>query len=290
MLQVMSATAPRIGDLEVSSFQFDLKIAQFDLSLHLYEEAEGYVGRFEYCTDAVRCRDRGETVVEFPAVAARHRRESPQKISKIPLVAASERHQVLTAWNNTSRDYPKERCLHHLFEKTAKHAASRIAVECAGRSLTYGDLNAKANQLAHHLIKSGAEPESFVGVYLERSLDLVVALLGILKAGAAFVPMDPSFPPARLAYMMDDADISVLVTQSDLLNCRNPPARPSVSTPTGTRFNRNRADPTSAVVDKSGVHHLHLGLDRRTEGRDDRTWLRREFSAGHAAEARLRCA
>jgi amino acid adenylation domain-containing protein len=226
MLQMLSATAPRIGDLEVSGFHFDLKIAQFDLSLHLYEDAERCVGRFEYCTDVFDAETVERLSSNFQQLLHAIVADPLQKISKIPLVAPSERLQVLTAWNDTSRDYPKDKCLHHLFEETAQHSATRIAVECAGRSLTYGDLHAKANQLAHHLIRSGVGPESFVGVYLERSLDMVVALLGILKAGAAYVPMDPSFPPARLAYMMADAELSALVTQSDLLKALpQPPAR-----------------------------------------------------------------
>src|SRR5439155_8810418 len=104
-----------------------------------------------------------------------------------------------------------------MFQAIAAGDPDRIAIEGAGRVLTYGELNARANQLANHLIASGVTTEELVGIYLERSPDLVVGLLGILKAGAAYVPLDPSFPPERVAYMMEDAGISHVVTQSNLL-------------------------------------------------------------------------
>jgi amino acid adenylation domain-containing protein len=125
--------------------------------------------------------------------------------------------QVLVDWNDTSRAYAHDRCIHELFEDSAAKMVDRVAVECGGHTLTYGELNDRANQLANHLIHMGVESEALVGLHLERSLDLIIGLLGILKAGCAYVPMDPSFPRDRLDYMMEDADISVLVTQRHLL-------------------------------------------------------------------------
>lgn len=217
MLQVLPASAPTIGELEISNFHFDMKFAQFDLALHFYEECGGQHVRFEYCTDLFRA----ETVEKFSSAFVRLLQAAitnpQQKVSELPILSESEKHQVLRAWNNTSRDYPRQQCLHNLFERTAKCAPNRVAVECDGQSLTYGELNAKANRLANHLRKSGVQPESCVGIFLERSLDLIVGLLGILKAGAAYVPMDPSFPPERLAWMMEDAGIFLLVTNTRLL-------------------------------------------------------------------------
>src|SRR5208283_740140 len=228
MLQVLPASAPTIGELEITNFHFDMKVAQFDLALHFYEEAGGQHVRFEYCTDVFRA----ETVEKFSSAFVRLLQAvvaNPQlKVSELPILSESEKHQVLRAWNNTSRDYPRQQCLHNLFERTAKRAPDRIAVECAGQSLTYGELNAKANRLANHLRKSGVQPESCVGIFLERSLDLIVGLLAILKAGAAYVPMDPSFPPERLAWMMEDAGIFLLVTNTRLLRDLSRPGMKTV--------------------------------------------------------------
>jgi aspartate racemase len=216
LLQMLSTSAPRIGTLDVSSFHFDLKFSQVDLSLHLYEEATGYIGRFEYCADLFHPDTIERLSSNFLELLRSVVKAPEQHISKIPILAASERHRILHEWNNTSRDYPKDQCIHHLFEHTARRAANRTAVECGGQPMTYGELNAKANQLAHYLLKCGVAQGTLVGICLERSLDMIVGLLGLLKAGATYVPMDPSLPSERLGFMMADAGISFLVTQAAL--------------------------------------------------------------------------
>jgi amino acid adenylation domain-containing protein len=217
MLQVLPANPATIGDLEVSNFHFDMKIAQFDLALHFYEESGGQHLRFEYCTDVFR----PETVERLASAFSRLLQAvvtNPRlKISEVPILSDSERHQVLTSWNKTSRHHPEDLCLHNLVERAAVRTPNLVAVECGGQSLTYRELNAKANRLANHLRECGVQPESCVGIVLERSLDLIVGLLAILKAGATYVPMDPSFPPERLAWMMEDADILFLITLTGLL-------------------------------------------------------------------------
>ncbi len=227
MLQVLSMSTPTIGELEVSNFHFDTKSAQFDLGLHLYEEPGGYRARFEYCTDLFR----GETVERLSSSYARLLQSvvsNPrQTIAKLPMLSDLEKYQVLSAWNDTSRPYPEDQCIHNLFETAAKRAPNRIAVECGEQSLTYSELNARANRLADFLRRSGVKPGNCVGICLDRSLDLVVGLLGILKAGAAYVPMDPSFPAERLAWMMEDAGITLLITETCLLKDL---ARPELKT------------------------------------------------------------
>jgi len=217
MLQVLPANNPTIGKLEVSNFNFDMKFAQFDLALHFYEGVGSQLARFEYCTDVFRA----ETVKNFSSSFARLLKAvviNPRlRISEIPILSELEEHQILAGWNNTSKDYPHDQCLHNLFEEVARRVPNRIAVECSGQSMTYGELNAKANRLANYLRVSGVQPESCVGIFLDRSLDLIVGLLGILKAGAAYIPMDPSFPPERLAWIMEDGGISFLVTDTRLL-------------------------------------------------------------------------
>ncbi len=148
------------------------------------------------------------------------RRSSPiptRRIGELPLLTEAERHQLLVAWNDTATDYPKDRCIHQLFETQARRTPDAVAVVCDDRQLTYAELNARANQLAHQLTALGVGPEVLVGICLERSLDLIVGLLGILKAGGAYVPLDPSYPTARVAFMLSDTHAPVLVTQQALL-------------------------------------------------------------------------
>ncbi len=129
-----------------------------------------------------------------------------------------EWHRLLVEWNATEASYPRDWCVHHLFEAQAEQTPDNIAVIFEGEQLTYAELNQKANKLAHHLMKLGVEPEVLVGIFMERSLEMMVGLLSILKAGGAYVPLDPEFPKARVAYMMNHAKVSVLLTQQQLSN------------------------------------------------------------------------
>ncbi|NEP32739.1 non-ribosomal peptide synthetase [Moorena sp. SIO3B2] len=136
-----------------------------------------------------------------------------QKLSQVPILSPDQEHQLLVDWNQTQADYSINGCIHHLFEAQVQNSPEAVAVSFAGQHLTYGELNAKANQLARHLQTLGVKPETLVGLCIDRSLDLIVGLLGILKAGAAYVPLDPAYPSERLSYMVNDAQVSVLVTK-----------------------------------------------------------------------------
>ena len=136
-------------------------------------------------------------------------------VSQFDLLTEDERHQMLVEWNDTETVYA-QRCIHQLFEEQVTRTPDAIAVEFLEERLTYRELNARANQLAHYLGRFGVGPEGRVGVYLERSVSMVVALLGILKAGAAYVPLDTTYPEMRLRFMLEDARIPVLITQADL--------------------------------------------------------------------------
>ena len=124
--------------------------------------------------------------------------------------------QLLTEWNQTSADYPREVTIHMLFEQRVEQSPNTIAVECSGTRLTYRELNQRADALSAELQKQGVEVETRVGIYVERSLDMIVGVLGILKAGGAYVPLDPHFPEERLVFMIADAQIQILVTQHGL--------------------------------------------------------------------------
>ncbi len=140
-----------------------------------------------------------------------------QRLYDLPLLTAAERHQLLEEWNDTKKDYPLDLCIHQLFEMQVEHQPDAIAIVFENQYLTYRELNQRANQLAHYLQSLGVEPEVLVGICLERSLKMIIALLAILKAGAAYVPLDPAYPQERIAYILEDAQISVLLTQQHLM-------------------------------------------------------------------------
>ncbi len=139
-----------------------------------------------------------------------------QHLDEILLLTASERHQLLEEWNQTRSDYPQQ-CIHQLFEQQVAATPDAIAVIFADQQLTYRELNDRSNQLAHYLQSLGVQPESLVGIAVERSLEMVIGLLGILKSGAAYVPLDPAYPPDRLAHILADSAAELLITTSDLL-------------------------------------------------------------------------
>jgi amino acid adenylation domain-containing protein len=139
------------------------------------------------------------------------------QIRDLEILAEEERRQLLVVWNATEAGYSQDKCLHHLLEEQAARTPEEVAVSCGGQQLTYAELNQQANQLAHYLRTLGAGPETRVAICLERSLRTVVALLGVLKAGAAYVPLDPAYPQDRLNYMLGDSDASLLVTESKFI-------------------------------------------------------------------------
>jgi amino acid adenylation domain-containing protein len=137
-------------------------------------------------------------------------------VAQFPLISPSEKQRLL-AWNQTTIDYPADLCLHQLFEARVAEDSEAIAIIYQGESLTRGELNRRGNKLAHHLQQLGVQPESLVGICLERSLAMAIALFAILKAGGAYLPIDPNYPPARLSYILEDARLDVLLTQAKLL-------------------------------------------------------------------------
>lgn len=142
--------------------------------------------------------------------------DSEQRISALSLLTAQENHQVLVEWNTTQAAYPQDRCVHQLFEEQVTRTPDALAVSYANQRLTYRELDTRANQLAHHLQRLGVGPDTLVGLCVERSLEMLVGMLGVLKAGAAYVPLDPSYPKERVQFMLEDATPPVLLTQAHL--------------------------------------------------------------------------
>ncbi|MHC5827886.1 MAG: AMP-binding protein, partial [Nostoc sp.] len=140
-----------------------------------------------------------------------------QRIAQLPLLSESELHNLLVEWNNTRLDYPQDKCIHQLFESITEYNPDAVALVLEDKQLSYKELNIRSNKLAHYLKKLGVEAEVLIGLCVERSFDMVIGMLGILKAGGAYVPLDASDPSERLKFMLEDAQVSVLLTHERCL-------------------------------------------------------------------------
>jgi amino acid adenylation domain-containing protein len=136
--------------------------------------------------------------------------------SELQVLTIDGQHDMMAEWNNTHADYPRDKCMHELFEQRVSETPGAIAVVCGSQQLTYQELNQKANQLANYLRSLGAGPDSLVGLCMYRSLEMIIGILGTLKAGAAYVPLDPAYPQKRLASMLEEVDLQVLLTTRDM--------------------------------------------------------------------------
>lgn len=198
-------------------------MAKFDLTLAMSHRPEGLAGVIEYNTDLFETATIRRMIGHFERLLESLATNRDRRIAELPILSEPEKRQLLVTWNDSSKDYPRETCFHHLFEAQAARAPAAVAVVFENQQLTYSELNRRANQLAHYLRKLGVGPDVLVGLCVERSLEMVVGLLGILKAGAAYVPLDPAYPAERLAYILADARAPVLLTQnSSMLNLKSP--------------------------------------------------------------------
>ncbi|MFM7479110.1 MAG: condensation domain-containing protein, partial [Microcystis aeruginosa] len=192
--------------------------AKFDLTLAMENTGAGLQGVWEYNTDlfdrSTIERLTGNFITLLEALVV----NPQQPIFQLPLLTGVEAKELLQDWNATEEDYPFHQCVHHLFEEQASRTPDAVAVVFEGQELTYQELNIQANQLAHYLQSLGVNSEVLVGIYLERSLLVIVGLLAVLKAGGAYIPLDPDYPQQRLTYMAEDAQISLLLTQESLLD------------------------------------------------------------------------
>ena len=193
--------------------EIEAATAKFDLTLTLTERNRGLSGFFEYSSDLFDRSTIVRMAGHFLTLLGGITSDPDRPIGALPLLAKAERKQILVDWNDGAADYPKHRCMHELFEAQARKTPNAVAVEFAGEHLTYRELNRRANRLARHLQSLGVGAESLVGVCVERSLEMIVGLLGILKAGGAYVPLDPKYPRERIAFMLADAQIEVLLVR-----------------------------------------------------------------------------
>ncbi len=215
-LQNAPPDALELPGLTLTPMALENRIAKFDLTLSLVEESGRLRGRLEYNTDlfdaATIARMAGHLQTLLEGIVA----DPEQRVSDLPLLTQGERQELLVRWNETSAPYPAEHCIHQLFEAQVERTPNAIAVVWGKQQLTYQELNRRANQLAHHLRQLGVGPEVLVGLCLERSVEMVVAILGILKAGGAYVPLDPAYPKERLTFILEDSQAPLVITQERL--------------------------------------------------------------------------
>jgi amino acid adenylation domain-containing protein/FkbM family methyltransferase len=222
-MQNVPAGGLQLPGVRVSALEPEQTPAKFDLTVFLEETAGGIAGSVVYSTDLFD----GDTVARllrhYATLLTAAAADAGRRLSALPLMDAAETHSVVQTFAATRTAVP-DGCLHERFEAMVERYPARIAVSLDDRTLTYRALNARANRLARHLQAQGVRAGDLVGLCMERSPDLVVALIAILKAGAAYVPLDPSYPADRLAFMIDDSGIRVLVTERSLVETLPPHA------------------------------------------------------------------
>ena len=215
VLQNAPVETLQLGGIQITPVPTNNSTSKFDLTLFIREVSGSFKAAVEYNTDLFdeqtirRLLGHYQTLLE--GIAA----NPEQRLSGVAMLTGAERQQILVEWNRTEAPYPKERCLHELIEAQVARTPEAVAVVFGKQQLTYRELNERANQLGHHLRRLGVGPNIMVGICVERSLEMVVGLLGILKAGGAYVPMDPEYPQERLAFMLENANAPVLLTQRE---------------------------------------------------------------------------
>ena len=214
MLIFQNAPKQKLGlqDLVLEELEFESGISKFDLTLEVIE-LDGLHCTFEYSSDIFDKRTIRRLIDHFETLIHGFIRNPDASISALPLLNEREQKQIVVDWNSTAAPYPDHLCIHTVFEQQAARTPESVACLHRGKKLTYRELNERANGVAHSLLSLGVSPGSVVGISVERSLEMFVGLLGILKAGAAYVPLDPALPGQRLAVMLEDSDVQTIVTQ-----------------------------------------------------------------------------
>ena len=206
-----------IEGLSVDEFEFDTGVAALDLNLEIVDKADRLNCRFEYASDLFERTTVKRIAEHFLRLLSQIALNPNQRIGHFSFLNAEELDQILREWNNTNAAGFSSKTFSVLFEKQLNQTPGAVAVQFGEKSLTYAELNQKANQLAHYLQERGVGPDRLTGIFFNRSLEMVVALLGILKAGGAYIPLDISYPPERLSFMLNDTAVTVVLTQEQLL-------------------------------------------------------------------------
>jgi amino acid adenylation domain-containing protein len=240
-----------IPGLTIKEMPFEAGIAKYDLSVEVWENSEFHC-QFEYNTDLFELSTIRRMLGHFEKLLNAVVENPDLTVAQIPIMSARERRQVLGEWNQTAADYPRDLPLHRAFENQVNASPDATALRFAGREWSYRQLNHQANRLADRLIKNGIRPGSLVGIFLERSTQMVVALLGVLKAGAAYVPLDPAYPGERLRFLIEDASLSGVVTHPSIIS-QLPSNAPNIVAFDSVAFDGDGDGPSGAPVGNPSV-------------------------------------
>jgi len=216
IFQNTPASPLTLSNLTLTPMEIDTRTAKFDLTLDLTRKAEGIAGWFEYNSDLFDAATIARLESHFQTLVANITADPEQRISELSLLTEAERQQLQTWSAREARNSRSGKCVHQLFEEQVDRTPQHVALVSQGEALTYRELNTRANKIASYLRAHGAGAEAVVGICMERSLDMIAGMLGVLKAGAAYIPLDPGYPAERIAFMIDDAGISIVLTQQDL--------------------------------------------------------------------------
>ena len=214
--QSQPVAVDRIGGLSLAQLETDNATAKFDLTLTVHGNDDRFVFSLEYNTDLFTEATAYRLLRHYESLLKDAVSEPDQRVSRLQLLSDEERASMLVQWNETTAEYPDSVCVHEPFAQLVDKYPDVLAVMAGAESLTYRELDHRANQLSRYLRGLGVGPETLVGVCMERSLEMVIGVVGILKAGAGFVPLDPTYPAERLGYMIEDSGLSVLLTQEEL--------------------------------------------------------------------------
>ncbi|MDJ0618872.1 MAG: amino acid adenylation domain-containing protein [Calothrix sp. MO_192.B10] len=227
VLQNVPLDELNLPGLSISSLNLDREAAIFDLTLSMEETGSGLQGYWEYNSDLFDVRTIEQMSRHFEIVLKQMVANPQQKIDDLVILNEEEVHQQLITWNSTQASYPEQKTIHQLFEEQASKTPNNIAVVYGNQHLTYWELETRANQLAHYLQQQGVGTDTLVALCLNRSLDMIVAILGVLKAGGAYLPMDPDYPQERLSFMVEDSQVSYAIATQASVKCL-PPQIPSL--------------------------------------------------------------
>ncbi|TYP15978.1 non-ribosomal peptide synthase/polyketide synthase [Xenorhabdus doucetiae] len=259
------ATELTLPGLQFTPIEQAHQSAHFDLTLSLTETDAGLFGALEYAVDLFEAATIARIAGYLQHVLAAMVDDATQPVARLPLLSLAERQQLLVDFNDTQADFPQDALIHQLFEAQAAQRPDATALVFEAQTLSYGELNRRANRLAHHLIALGVRPDDRVAICAERSLEMVVGLLAILKAGGAYVPLDPAYPSERLAYMLEDAAPVVLLTQAALVDTLNSHLPTVVlDAPSSSLFDEKREN--NPDVQALGLTSQHLAYVIYTSG------------------------
>ena len=208
-----------LADLPLESVVVDQKYTPFDLTLTMARTNQGLGASLSFNTDLFHPHTIDRFLKHFEVMLQGIVENPEQVISKLPMLTEAEFHQLVVEWNNTQDNNPLVQCIFKRFEEMAEKYPNSIAITFEDTDISYAELNNRANQLARYLRRLGVRKDKIVGIFMERSPEMIVSILGIMKAGGAYLPLDPIHPYERVAFMLQDAHVRLLMTQSSLMSC-----------------------------------------------------------------------